>query len=720
MTYAPAKQKGYTLIEMAIVLSVMGILIAAFASAYNLYHRTQKHMTTVANSEQIVQALGNYLVQNGNYPCPARMDVAREDPAYGMMGDCTSTTVAVGTCANGICVEQGERQVNINPNPGTAVNITPRVRRGAVPFRILGLPESASEDGNKNRFYYAVTENLTNNATYRKDSGGVSIVNGAGISMVTPAASAHFVVFSVGDDRRGAVTRYGRQVEACGNPDTQQDAMNCQTGSSSPYNLAVYRMSTQSSSATAAHYDDFVRYYASVETPLWRVSGVTGDNIVDLIDTGNVGIGVSSPAAKVHVSGTVKTSEAYMAQQVCNENGADCFIVDGIGGNDANPATAKLQCNNPAHPSYNPARPYVTGYQFGEAVCGSGTEEMRCPAGQILSGVSADGTLNCSAVTGCAPITVNMCEVNGVWQQAFIPSGVTNQVYQTDVFGVSYRRTYRCTNGAWALQSQTGTCSCTATTTVENLNCSAVFGGPANGWTGVATRPRTTTCPSGATTYGAIDSSACECVNVTEQRNRTCQQSPFNYPTGYACPSGQSPKDKRDWTCTARQAGSYTSYTVLAGSDCCTCTSGVRQTQWVSCGNGFNGTKEQERFSTCPGNTAWADTGNNSCTCNSSLFELTQESCPDVNGVAQVGIIEKRRNWNCGKSPQPGWDDWFIVNNNCGPVSYQWRPKTTGHGPYGVALSNTAGTSCPTQGQQAPCSYPATGGYTHYDSCRCE
>lgn len=716
------RMRGYTLIEMAIVISVVGVVLASGVAAYNLYHKNQIQITTLSNANRVVNALGHFLVQNGRYPCPARMDVARDHPEYGMETDCGDASLAVGNCANGLCIEQGERLVNINPNPGPATNITPRVRRGAVPFRILGLPEAAAEDGNKMRMYYAVTENLTNNATYRKDAGGISVLNENNVSLVSPNSSAHFVVFSVGDDRRGAVTRYGQMNRPCADPAAASDGMNCHTSTTAPHNLARYRVAEHSTAEGAAHYDDYIRYYASVETPLWRVTGATSTDIVDLIDVGaggRMGVGVNTPGASVHVIGDMRTNESFMARQICNPTGGDCFMADAIGGNDDNPSTAALQCNNPAHPAYDATKPYVIGYAYGQAVCGDGNEPIRCPPGRILRGVTASGALTCDAVTGCAPITVNMCQIGGVWEQAFIPSGVTGQTHQTAIFGASFRRTYLCTNGNWVLQSSTGSCNCTEVINqVIPVACNTLISGsPAAGWTGTASRTFSRACPSGVETYGPIDYSGCACVNLPGgPENRTCQQSPFNYPAGYACPAGQSPKRFRDWQCTGPQTGAYTAYAAVPGSDCCTCTAGVRSTQNVSCGAGFTGTREQERFTTCPtGFTPWTDTGVNNCTCNTALMETGTQACPD----GQVGVIQRRRDWNCAATP-PAWGDWYVTSNNCGPVTFQWVPKTTGHGPYGIALSNTAGTTCSSAGAQAACSFPATGGYTHYDSCRCE
>lgn len=722
-------QKGYTLIETAIVLTVVGMLIAAFASAYNLYYKQKAQSETVASVSRVVDALSHYLIQNGRYPCPARMDVSRDNPAYGMEGVCTDTSVSIGNCAGGICVERGQRAVNTNPNPGSppAMDANPRVRRGAVPFRTLGIPEETAEDGYKMRLYYAVTENLTNANTYRKDAGAISVVGRTGSSIVSPDHSAHFVVFSVGEDRRGAYTRQGAQYQACRAYNESLDARNC--GTTVALNTAEYMAVEHSPTGGTDHFDDFIKYYASVETPLWR----TAQNKIDIVDLaeigagGRVGINVNSPADGVdfHVAGMVKVTpdlvdnnNALMTDKLCSQDSLYCISSDGVGGTDDNPATQLLQCNNPAHPQYDPTRPYIIGFSGGVARCGAGDDPIPCSNGGILRGFDAAGKPVCEVVTGCGGTEVDMCQVDGVWQRAFIPPGVTNQTHQTDVFGASLRRTYRCQSGNWTLISTTGSCSCTPVVNqITQVSCSSVLGGPTDGWTGFATRPFSRACPSGAETYGAVDTSGCNCVPREQIGNRTCQQSPFNYPTGYACPAGQSPKQKRDWQCTSSKSGVYTAYSALEGSDCCACQAGVRSTRMVSCGPGFDGQQEQERFTTCSGNgySDWANTPNSTCACNATLMETGAVACPE----GLVGTIQRRRNWNCAAEP-PAWGDWVVTVNDCGPPSYQWRPKTQAEGPYSSALPNTAGSTCNPPGQSAPCSFPASGGYNHYSQCRCE
>ena len=76
-------RRGYTLLEMAIVFTVVGIFIAAAITGYNIYTKKQAIVKTETNISLVARALNAYLIKQGRYPCPAPLNVGREDPAYG-------------------------------------------------------------------------------------------------------------------------------------------------------------------------------------------------------------------------------------------------------------------------------------------------------------------------------------------------------------------------------------------------------------------------------------------------------------------------------------------------------------------------------------------------------------------------------------------------------------------------------------------------------------
>ena len=85
--------RGYSLLELAVVIGVAGVLLGSFINAYNLYITHKIRETSQLNADLITSALSNFLVQKGRYPCPARMDLPRTDPNYGVETQCDPSKV---------------------------------------------------------------------------------------------------------------------------------------------------------------------------------------------------------------------------------------------------------------------------------------------------------------------------------------------------------------------------------------------------------------------------------------------------------------------------------------------------------------------------------------------------------------------------------------------------------------------------------------------------
>lgn len=724
--------QGYTLLEMAIVMLVMGMLLVAFANAYNIYLKNKVQRITVENTNQVVNAIGHYLVQNGHYPCPARLDAGRDDADYGMAGDCEDTaTVAVGTCANGICVEEGDRTVNINPNPMGSTMVTPRVRRGAVPFRMLSLPEDTAEDGYKQKILYAVTENLAVPDTYRKDAGGISILDNNDETAIVPASSAHFVVFSAGEDGRGAYTRYGQLKLACADPADAKDAVNCHTGNTGNDDKARYRVSNKATTDTNTHYDDHVKYYSSNETPLWRVANDDGD-ITDLIEAGSggrIGVQNDSPTRPLHVQGVIQMTDNLEALDLCNTNPAndDCFDPNLIGGDEE-----RMECPENQVLSYIAdgevhCVPYATG------------APMPCPDDEYMTGLDSNGEPICVGVAGCPQVTMNMCQIDGTYEVAIIPPGLQGDTFNTEISGISFRRHLRCNGSDWVGRSPatSGICSCTPVEESNNVSCHSwgvMPGSGSNGeagatrctysqcWTGTATRPFSRTCPDGVETTGAVDNSGCSCIEpYTRSRTRTCSQ--LGHPSGWDF-EGSAPRQETTWTCTGAQSGVWSGWTLVDGTDTCACVEDT-DTRHLSCrqyydslgqeGEGYTGGGvDQVRQTTCPGPTIgpWVNSSPVDCTCNSSYYvPVTDLTCTPP----EVGVITARRYMDCTTGELGPVE---IISELCSEPLYRWTQNGQ-QIPGGGALPHKLGVECPTLDQASTCSIPQGSDYAHFP-CRCQ
>lgn len=683
------KDSGFTLIEMAISLTILAIVLATGAGLYGQYVKEQRRLATIQNMDTITSSINDHLVLRGRYPCPAPVDVPRSDPNYGMAGNCTDTSVAVGTCSGGICVERSATTVMINSVP-TYV----RVRRGMLPFRSMGIDESYAMDGNQNRIQYAVTEILTSAETYLKSAGGITMRDGKGGNLAT---NIHYVIFSSGDDKVGAYSNYGKQVLPCNT--TTLDGDNCNVEN----NRAFYVMADRSTAPGAQHFDDRVKYYSSSVTPLWRVADNEGLNIRDLVNAesgGRVGVGNTSPQTTVDVAGQIYAQrvdgtggDSRLSQRICNASGTGCFTVAEISKDDS----VRYNCN-----LKDPSRPYLKGFVGDQAECMSLAESISgcTESGKLATGIDANGDLICTTATSCPAREINLCYLNGAYDKFTLPSTFAGQSVTTKVSGLSYTQTWRCqTTGTWTNTSSSGVCSCTPSDSTYDSACPTGFTG--------SRRYRTVrTCPNNQTSTTLI-SDTCTCENGS----RTS--------TG-ACPSGASSGQitySTPWVCTSPSAGYLDTANRSVVSNTCTCNAQAPGTRQIACDQGYTGVINQQRAWTCnpDGGGSWGSWTevSRTCTCDSSAAQYQSVSCP----TGMVGTVNQRRTYNCATDT---WTAWETTGDSCAIVTYTWRMKTvtgTGSTPRSIQVNSV----CTTQGATGECSQPLSGGAGYqYGSCQCE
>jgi prepilin-type N-terminal cleavage/methylation domain-containing protein len=176
-------EAGFTLIEMAIVLAIVGLLLGSGLLAVAPVLENAKRKATIERMDRIEDALVLYTIRNSRLPCPADGSLANSNANYGSAQPATATTA---------CTITG----------GTSV----------VPWRTLGLEEALSSDGWGNRFTYQVTvSTLTNTNTMLRSgstypSGTLVVNNIAGTEVTNSTDRAAYVLISHGKQAIGAYT----------------------------------------------------------------------------------------------------------------------------------------------------------------------------------------------------------------------------------------------------------------------------------------------------------------------------------------------------------------------------------------------------------------------------------------------------------------------------------------------------------------------------------
>lgn len=158
------KQQGFTLVELAIVTVILGLLMTMLIPVASSQLEQQRRRETISKMAVIEQAIVAFVMTNRRLPCPA------------------DGTIPAGTGGAGVEIR------DVNGDCGTQAS-------GVLPWTSLGLTEADTTDGYFSRFTYRVppdgnnglTRNDAMNAANCDPAGGaVTTINAAGARSCSP------------------------------------------------------------------------------------------------------------------------------------------------------------------------------------------------------------------------------------------------------------------------------------------------------------------------------------------------------------------------------------------------------------------------------------------------------------------------------------------------------------------------------------------------------
>jgi prepilin-type N-terminal cleavage/methylation domain-containing protein len=709
-------QSGFTLIEMSIVMMIFGIALIAGLKLYDNYMVHNKVVATGSSISLTSRAVSDFRARFGRYPCPASLTAVRGTPDYGREGDCNANGLArdgvtpgdeapadnasAGTFADGYFVEQSARMVDTDGD--SVAETRPLVVRGSVPFRDLNLPEDYAYDGNGYRLDYAVTQRLAVQDTFNPQHGGISIVDTQSTpqSLLEVADSGLFVILSHGDDGAGAYSREGAMVQACPvGGDIEKD--NCDISGAEAKYVHIARQSPNDIS----HFDDQLAYYSGTDDSLWEVAEADPADII-LRQDGRVGVNIKItsgvlPDDSMAVNGVIRAVSDYRAQQICDQNGNDCFTPDVIGGLIAD--GGGMEC---------PPGQYMQGITNAAPDCASAlpVTELRCPAGQVMIGMDTNGTLKCSDPPGiCDPEDRTIC---GATQT--LPMATIGAQYILSA-GASRLERYECINDTgtirWEINPNwvSGVCTCDPAQTTTGV------GGCGLGYTGTRPYTQTMQCPSG--TWGPIVydnafGTDCTCVGYDNYRDLACG-------AGY---NEGVDREVNHYTCDG--SGNLVSSGWMDDSTnptpCACVEQNVSETN-LACVGGLDGTYSRTNHLSCPSATwdGWVY-DYSGCSCNASKTRTRVVSCP----APQIGSITEQDTFTCTSGTTGYWNDtWVQIFDDCStppPTVCTWNP-------IGTPVQVVTQPAVPRAGAECTCGTGTSGcfeygdpNYLKYNMCTCE
>lgn len=175
---------GFSLIEMAIAITIIGLLAGSYLQYYSTMEKKAHFETTKKRLDDINKALVNYIVKNGALPAPEKPSPRQNIIAY-----------------------------DIDPSH-KAMDHSNEVWIGVVPTGSLLLAKEQGLDGWGNKFTYAVSARNTfpqGMLGYPPPPGIINVIDGDRNNILDIPGSGRYVVVSHGPTGAGAWTAEARR-----------------------------------------------------------------------------------------------------------------------------------------------------------------------------------------------------------------------------------------------------------------------------------------------------------------------------------------------------------------------------------------------------------------------------------------------------------------------------------------------------------------------------
>lgn len=431
---------GFSLMEVAIGMTVLGLMMAGFLAGYRVYQKTKADNVTAKHIEIIEEAVGTFYFDEQRYPKPMPFKILSDDTNYGREGSSISSCSSAPPIDLRVCRESG---------PGGNVLL------GNVPFMDLNIAEEVIYDGWGNRFTFAVSEPLVTGVPTNTICVNIQSLDGDNYNIFNCNASdghlgttipyEDIAIISHGQDGFGAWGSRGKIRTACntaipnsgGTSGVQeencdydgtfvrprevtnllQDTLNV-SGTTIDVERATRFMGTRQGFAERYN-DDVVSIDIKVDQNFWSENTGVVKNKSDM----KIGIGTADPIHDVDVNGGIRATNAEAAKLCKNPDGTNvrCFEPKHIAG-------TGIACNEES---------YMSGIANADTYCEPAAPEFSCASGYAIVGIDADGRPMCqnhSNPTECVPVTQT--------RNVECPSGQIGNIVET--------RSKTCPGGTWS------------------------------------------------------------------------------------------------------------------------------------------------------------------------------------------------------------------------------------------------------------------------------
>ncbi|MFN7113942.1 MAG: prepilin-type N-terminal cleavage/methylation domain-containing protein [Alphaproteobacteria bacterium] len=331
---------GFTLVEFAVVMLISGLIMAAAIHGYKVYLMDKYQRAVYDKLDVLNSSFSVFSSVMQRYPCPSDPTIPTDSPQAGIEDCAAAWALDPGDCtpSGGICRVDGARNTAALGLP----TLDP-VFIGGIPYKTIRETTSAATQSIQLaslvdtldpwgfQMSYAVTASQTGTMTFNSSYGAIDIQTEAGVSLIQPVGSAHFVLVSHGENHKGAYNQQGRMPFPC--TAGTADAENCNRTS-------TFVSGLRNLGAGPLYFDDVILQRSYTMSELWKFGDTA--NIMYNANAGNVGVGLSDPTQKLDINGNLRTTN-LRTNELCDRGGANCWGPEKIGG-------SGMSCGPPSGP----------------------------------------------------------------------------------------------------------------------------------------------------------------------------------------------------------------------------------------------------------------------------------------------------------------------------------------------------------------------------------
>ena len=137
-------KSAYTLVELSIVILILAVLMTGGLTITIGAFNKAKKISTQNKINEIYKSLGKFLLENKRLPCPASLELTKNENSYGVEYG-NGSGCGTGAVGSGVYV---------NPT-------NPNIFYGMIPAKTLNLPLSMGEDDFGGKISYVIDQRFT-------------------------------------------------------------------------------------------------------------------------------------------------------------------------------------------------------------------------------------------------------------------------------------------------------------------------------------------------------------------------------------------------------------------------------------------------------------------------------------------------------------------------------------------------------------------------------